>query len=169
MITKSGINRSKFKIALIANVMCFLRDFFLLKPTMRNEGASHSHHDFALSSLNHQVRKNFGKKSIQSSSSNLRTITTAIYKRFSCRSFLLNIGRSSFFTNPVYEGFLVIRNLDIGVIVEKIFGSFGSKETNEKTAFSINNSCKVSEFCISHNTSLLMTKQYAINPNICTA
>jgi len=169
MISKSGVNRSKFEVALITNIMCFLRYFFLLKPTMRNEGISHSYHDFALSSLDHQIRKNFREKSIQSGSSYLRAVTSTIYKRFSCKSILLNIGCSSFFMNPIYKRFLIIRNFDVGVVIEKILGCFSSKETNEKASFSINDSCKVSEFCISHKVPLLMTKQYAIDSYICTA
>ena len=157
MITKSGVNRSKFEVALITNVMCFLRNFLLLKPTMRDEGTSHPHHDFALSSLDYQVRKNSRKKGIQGGSSNLRAITTTGCERFSRDTFLLNIGCSRFFMNPIYKGFLVIRNLDVGVVVEKILGSFSSKETNEKASFSVNDPCKVSEFCISHSIHLLMT------------
>ena len=169
MVTKSGVNRSKFKVALIANIVYFLGDFFLLKPAVRNEGTSHSHHDFALSSLDHQVRKNSRKKSVQSSSGNLRAKTSAIYKRFSCRSILLNIGRSGFFMNPIYKRFLIIGNLNVGLVIEKILGSFSFEKTNKKATFSINDSCKVSEFCISHKIHLLMTEQYATNPNICTA
>lgn len=164
MVPKSGINRTEFKIALVSNIMCLLGDFFLLKPSVRDESVPHRHHDFALSSFNHQVWINFWKKSIQGSSRYLRAIARTRDEGFSRQSLLLNIGCSRFFMKPIYKGFLVVRNLDIGVVIQKILGRFSSKETDEKAAFSINDPCKVSQFCISHNASVLNTIQYAINP-----
>lgn len=134
MISKSGVNRSKLKVTLISNIMGFLRDFFLLKPTMWCEGTSHLHHDFALSPFNNQVGINFWKKSIQSGSSYLRAIASAISSRFSGKSILLNIGCPSFLMNPIYERFLVIRDFNVGMVIHAIFSGFSSEEANKKTA-----------------------------------
>lgn len=169
MISKSGINRTKLKVALISNIVCFLRDFFLLKPAMWCEGISHPHHDFALSSFNNQVGINFWKKSIQCSSSYLRAVASAISTRFSGKSILLNIGSSSFLVNPIYNRFLIVRDFNVGMVIHAIFSGFSSEEANKKTAFSINNSCKISKLCIFHKTPLLKTNEYATKSNICTA
>lgn len=169
MIAKSRVKGTHLKIALISNIMGIVRNFLFLESALINECRAHSNHDFALFPLDNQVGLNFWKKSVQYLAANLRMMDISFFKRFSRSSGLLNVGCIGFSMNPIYQRLISICDFDIGVIVEKIASSFGPEKANEKTSFTIDNSCKICKFCVSHETPLFKTVQYTIRPYVCTA
>lgn len=155
MIAESRINRSKFEITLISNIMNLFGDLFFLKTSMRSECTSHLHHDFALSFFDYKEWVNLGQKIIKTLTSDLRIKNSSFFFRNSGFSFLLVICCFGYFFKPFHKIFISVTNLDIGMIIEKIMGCFGPKKTDKKTSFSINDSRKISQFRFSHKTSFI--------------